>query len=88
MRNFLQAHIPQVKLVEPEGTYLVWLDMSGLGLGKRELNDLVTNKAKLWLDSGHIFGANYEQFQRIVIACPRDTLVFALKQLETAIQTR
>ena len=67
---------------------MVWLDMSGLGLSKTELNDLVTNKAKLWLDSGHIFGAEYDQFQRIVIACPRATLEEALNRLQKAIQLK
>ena len=88
VRNFLKEKLPQIKLVEPEGTYLVWLDMSGLGLSKAELNDLVTNKAKLWLDSGHIFGAEYDQFQRIVIACPRATLEEALNRLQKAIQLK
>lgn len=85
VRNFLKEKLPQIKLVEPEGTYLVWLDMSSLGLSKAELNDLVTNKAKLWLDSGHIFGSEYDQFQRIVIACPRATLEEALKRIEKSI---
>lgn len=88
LREYLKTNIPQIKLVEPEGTYLVWLDMSALGLGKRQLNDLVINKAKLWLDSGHIFGANYEQFQRIVIACPRKSLTYALERLEYAVNGR
>ena len=85
LRSFLAQHIPQIKLVEPEGTYFAWLDCSGLGLSRRELNDLIINKAKLWLDAGHIFGASAEQFQRVVLACPRATLGQALLQLRSAV---
>lgn len=85
LRNFLAARIPQLKLVEPEGTYFAWLDCSGLGLSRQDLNDLIVNRAKLWLDAGHIFGGNAGQFQRVVLACPRSTLREALERLERAV---
>ena len=75
-----------LKLVEPEGTYLAWLDCSALGLASRDLHDLVANKARLWLDDGDIFGPEGEQFQRIVLACPRATLREGLDRLAEAIQ--
>ena len=87
LRDFLQEKIPAIKLVEPEGTYFAWLDCSGLGLTRGELNDLIINRAGLWLDAGHIFGEKSEQFQRIVLACPRATLIRATEQLEQAIRT-
>jgi cystathionine beta-lyase len=86
LRDFLAQHLPELKLVEPEGTYFAWLDCSQLGLSKQELNDLITNRAKLWLDAGHIFGGGADQFQRVVLACPRTTLEQALTQLEQAIR--
>lgn len=86
LRRFLAENIPQVKLVEPEGTYFAWLDCSGLGLSRQGLNDLVVNRAKLWLDAGHIFGGGAEQFQRVVLACPKVTLERALRQLEQAVK--
>ena len=85
LRCFLAEKLPQIKLVEPEGTYFAWLDCSGLGLNRKELNDLIINTAKLWLDPGHIFGGNADQFQRIVLACPEEILQKALKQLERAV---
>lgn len=85
VRGFLQDRIPEIKLVEPEGTYFAWLDCSELGLNRQELDDLVINKAKLWLDSGHIFGKRSENFQRVVLACTRKTLERALTQLESAV---
>ncbi len=86
LRTFLQERIPQIKLVEPEGTYFAWLDCSGLDLDCRGLNDLIIKRAKLWLDAGHIFGQDSAQFQRIVLACPRAVLSQALEQLEQAVR--
>lgn len=85
LRAYLEANLPQIRLVEPEGTYFAWLDCSGLGLTRRALNDLMINQAKLWLDAGHIFGESAGQFQRVVLACPRATLEQALEQLRAAI---
>ena len=88
LRGFLAEHIPQIRLVEPEGTYFAWLDCSGLGLSCRELNDLIVQQAKLWLDAGHIFGGHAGQFQRVVLACSRATLQQVLEQLEQAVFQR
>jgi cystathionine beta-lyase len=88
LRDFLAQHIPEIRLVEPEGTYFAWLDCSRLGLGRKELNDLVANRAKLWLDAGHIFGGSADQFQRVVLACPQKTLEQALTRLERSIHPR
>jgi len=86
LRTFLQQRLPQIKLVEPQGTYLAWLDCSGLGLSKEALDELIIHKAKLWLDTGSIFGGDAGQFQRVVLACPRKTLAQALEQLEAAVK--
>ena len=43
-------------MVKQEGTYLVWLDFRGLDITVEELEDLIVNRARLWLDSGRIFG--------------------------------
>lgn len=86
LKGFLSDRLPQIKLVEPEGTYFAWLDCSMLSLNRDELNDLVVNKAKLWLDAGHIFGSNSANFQRIVLACTRKTLERALSQLDAAVK--
>ncbi|WIW70985.1 MalY/PatB family protein [Anaerosinus gibii] len=85
VREFLKEHLPEIKLVEPEGTYLLWLDFSALQLSDEALEDLITHKAKLWLDAGVMFGIEGKQFQRINIACPQQTLEKALLQLKSAI---
>ena len=84
-KKFLEERISKVKMLEPEGTYLVWVDFRALGLSNREMEDLIIHKAGLWLDSGAIFGAAGEGFQRINVACPRVTLQTALEKIETAV---
>jgi len=85
VREFLATKLPKIKLIEPEGTYLLWLDCRELGLSQPELDSLVTNRAKLWLSSGTTFGADGEGFQRINVACPRVTLEEALTRLGKAL---
>ena len=77
-KEYVEKHLPGVEMVEHEGTYLVWLDFRKTGLSVEELEDLIVNRAKLWLDSGKIFGKSGEGFQRINVACPRQILEEAL----------
>lgn len=86
VRSFLEGELPKIKLVEPEGTYLVWLDCRGLGLSDDELDHFIVSEAKLWLDKGSMFGPEGEGFQRINIACPRATLEKAFLQLKCAVE--
>ena len=83
--DYLKQEIPKIRLIEPEGTYLLWLDCRELGLSVEELEHLVVDKANLWLDPGFIFGAVGEGFERINIACPRQTLRQAMDQLRDAL---
>jgi cystathionine beta-lyase len=71
--------------VEPEGTYLIWLDFNDLGYNDKQLDELIVQKAKLWLDAGIMFGQGGEGFQRINIACPRSILQKAFTQMEYAL---
>ena len=83
------AAIPGVEAAPCEGTYLLWLDCTGLlaaaGLRPDELDDFVLEEAGLWLDDGAIFGAGGRGFTRINVACPRATLDEALDRLEAAV---
>lgn len=85
-QEFVKEHIPGVTMKKPEGTYLIWIDFRALGLSAKELDDLIIHKAGLWLDSGAIFGAAGEGFQRINVACPRVTLQTALERIEKAVK--
>ncbi len=85
VREYAAEKLGGIRLVEPQGTYLVWLDCRRLGLSDRELKDLFENKAKLWLDDGTIFGAGGSGFMRMNIACPRSVLEGALEGLGKAL---
>lgn len=87
VREYLEQNLPQIKLIEPEGTYLIWLDCRALGLPEAKLEHLIVHEAKLWLDSGVIFGKDGEGFERINIACPRAILEEACKRLCRAVQS-
>ena len=85
--NFIQQHIPRLKLYRPQGTYLAWLDCRDLGLGPVELRSFMLNRAGLGLNDGAAFGPGGEAFQRINFACPRALLQQALDQLEAAVNS-
>ena len=85
VREYLERELPEIKLVETEATYLLWLDMRALGLSGEELDDLIINRAHLWLDGGTMFGPEGAGFQRVNVACSRSYLQKAMEQLKAAI---
>jgi cystathionine beta-lyase len=88
LRDYFASHIPAIRVIEPEGTYLVWLDCRGLGLADDELDRFMLREAGIATDEGHIFGPGGSGFQRLNIACPRSVLVRALQQLRDAVAAR
>ena len=84
--QYIREQIPEIRMRKPEGTYLLWLDFRRLSLTSEELENLIVKKAGLWLDSGAIFGARGEGFQRINAACTRATLAEALGRIRNAIK--
>ena len=85
-RDYLKENIGELSLIEPEGTYLVWVDFRKLGRSEKQREDLIVNKAKLWIDSGAMFGVDGEGFERFNIACTREYLKMALDSLAKAIK--
>lgn len=88
LADFLEEHIPELKLVEAEGTYLAWIDCRTLGLDDERLKRFILDDAKLWLDQGDIFGKPGSGFIRINIATQKAYLRSALEQLAAAIAAR
>lgn len=86
LQSYVAEHIPQISVVPPQGTYLVWLDCRRLGLTKSELKRLMMEGARVYLDEGYIFGAEGEGFERINIACPRSILAEALRRIAQAVK--
>ncbi|GAA4848435.1 pyridoxal phosphate-dependent aminotransferase [Paenibacillus vulneris] len=77
---YLAEHLPQVKPLRPEGTYLLWMDCRELGLDIKGLKDLMYHKAKVAFNEGSVFGTEGEGWLRMNLACPRSILEQALKQ--------
>lgn len=77
---YLKEHLPQVKPMKPDGTYLLWLDCRALGLDKDGLKHLMHKKAKVAFNEGSMFGVEGEGWLRVNLACPRFIVEQALRQ--------
>jgi cystathionine beta-lyase len=84
LNDYLIDRIPKVRLVEPEGTFLAWLDFRELGMEAKELEVFLAEKARLALNSGYWFGRQGAGYARMTIACPQSMLKEALARLEHA----
>ncbi len=85
-RKYVEENLPGVTMAEHEGTYLVWLDFRDTGLDVERLEHMIVHEAKLWLDSGKIFGDSGKGFQRINVACPRVVLEEALSRIKNCLK--
>ena len=88
LTSFIEEKIPEIQVIRPEGTYLVWLDFRKMGMDAKQLEEFFDKEAKIWLDNGKMFGDEGEGFARINIACPRATLEEALERLEKAVSAK
>ncbi|EKQ55511.1 MAG: bifunctional PLP-dependent enzyme (beta-cystathionase and maltose regulon repressor) [Clostridium sp. Maddingley MBC34-26] len=80
--NFFRERLPEIEVIKPEGTYLLWLDCRKLGFSGKELEEYLANEAHVLLNGA----SSAEGFLRINIACPRATLEKAFSQIEQAIR--
>ena len=87
LMKYFEGKIPQVKVIKPEGTYLIWLDFRKLGMDNEKLSTFLRKKAKVGLDDGYLFGPSGSGFERINIACPRSILKEGLKRIEKAVNS-
>jgi len=85
LAEYIKNRIPSIKVIEPEGTYLIWLDCRKLGMNPEALKEFMNHKARVGLDHGFVFGSGGAGFERMNIACPRATLEEALKRIEKAV---
>ena len=86
IKGFLEEKLPDFSMVNPEGTYLAWINCSSLGMNDEDRKDFLLKKAKVALDSGSIFGQGGEGFERINVACPRTILEECMNWIYNAIQ--
>lgn len=88
VRNYLATHLPGITLIEPEGTYLLWLDCRALRMNDEVLQDFFVQQARVGLSAGTIFGIDGSGFMRMNIGMPRKTVATALEQLKNALDAR
>ena len=88
VRDFCKNRVPQIQLVEPEGTYLAWLDCRELGMTDDELMAFFSNEAKVWLDPGTHSGEQGSGFMRFNLGSSRSVIAQALDQIEAAWKKR
>ncbi len=86
--EFLQKNIPDVQLIQPEGTYLAWLDFKKLGINDETLKEIMIEDAAVGFDEGPVFGTGGEGFMRMNFACPRSMLEEGMKNIHHALKTR
>lgn len=84
VKRFVEEKIPQIKVTELQGTYLLWLDCTGLGLSDEQLEKL-TLDADLYLNQGRMFGEGGSGFERVNLACPTRYLIAAMERLKKAV---
>jgi cystathionine beta-lyase len=82
----LREHIPQIKMIKPQASFLVWFDCRELNLSHRQLVNLFVKEAALALNDGEMFGTGGKGFMRMNIACPKSVLEQAMNQLKQAVR--
>lgn len=85
-RAYVEENLPGVRMIDTQGTYLIWLDFRQTGLTVEQLDHKIIYEAGLWLDSGKIFGKTGEGFERINVACPRAVLQEALDRIRGTLE--
>ena len=85
VENFLKNNIPEIKMLKPEATYMIWLDCRNLNMNDKPLRNFLIKEAKIGLNDGPVFGIGGEGFQRMNIACPLSVIEKALIRLKKAV---
>ncbi len=85
VQDYLQASIPQIKLIQPEGTYLLWLDCRDLKMSDEQLRDFLVQEARVGMSPGAVFGENGSGFMRMNIGAPRPVIAEALQRIAHAL---
>lgn len=80
--KFLKKELPKINVMQPEGTYLLWLDFSAYGLSDEQLEQKMIHEAKVVLNSGITYGPQGSQHMRLNIACPQKTLLIGLERIK------
>ena len=84
--DFIAEKLPEIKVVKPEGTYLMWLDFNGTKIPQDKIQEFLINEAKVAMNDGGSFGSNGKGFVRMNMACPRYMVEEAMERIEKALK--
>jgi cystathionine beta-lyase len=84
LMDFMHKNLPEIKIMKPEGTYLVWMDFRATNIDSKKLRKFIIEEAGLGLSDGFLFGDEGSGFERINVACPRSVLKKGLERLSRA----
>ena len=84
--DYIGENIPEIKVVKPEGTYLMWLDFNSLGVTPQGLQKMLVEDAKIAMNDGSGFGENGKGFARLNIACPRYMIEDAMQRIKHGVE--
>ena len=80
--KYIKEHIPQIKAVEGDATYLMWVDIREVLADSKRFTAFLRANTGLFITPGSVYGKNAEHFVRINLACPRMTLLDGLERLK------
>lgn len=83
--DFIENYIPKMKVIKPQGTFIIWLDCSNLNMNEKEIKEFFIRKCRLGLDEGSIFGQEGKYFMRMNIACSKKIIDEALNRIKTEV---
>jgi len=84
--DHLARYLPEIRLIQPEGTYLLWLDCRDLQMSDAQLREFFVQQAKVGMNPGTMFGQGGSGFMRLNIASPRHVIADALERIECAVR--
>lgn len=85
VEDYIAKNVPEIKAIQPQASYLAWIDCRNLGMDDQELQKFMEKKAGLALNSGAMFGQGGTGFVRMNLGCPRSVVEKALQQLDHAV---
>ncbi|CDE41529.1 putative aminotransferase [Prevotella sp. CAG:279] len=88
MAEFCRRELAEFPITRLEGTYLVWMDCSSLGMSSDALEHALLDDARLWLNAGTMYGAEGEGYMRWNIACPRSVMLDGLNRFLNFVRSR
>lgn len=88
MAEFCRRELAEFPITRLEGTYLVWMDCSSLGMPSDALEHALLDDARLWLNAGTMYGAEGEGYMRWNIACPRSVMLDGLNRFLNFVRSR